>query len=85
MSPWIFVQIVAAMIRAANDGANVISMSLGGAAGWSEDIQSVVAQRIVETGIPVSISQGNDGDEGLFYTSAPASGLGVISVSSVDK
>jgi subtilisin family serine protease len=57
-------KIIPAMIRAAEDGADVISMSIGGPAGWTEDVLSVLAQRLVESGIVVSISQGNSGDEG---------------------
>jgi hypothetical protein len=41
---------------------------VGGTAGWTESIDSVVAQRIVESGIVVSISQGNSGSEGEHHT-----------------
>ena len=45
--------IIAGMLRAHSDGADVINLSLGFAAGWSEDVVAVVAERIVSSGTVV--------------------------------
>lgn len=52
--------IVASLIRAVNDGADVLNLSLGGASGWTTGAGAVVASRIAETGKIVVISAGND-------------------------
>lgn len=44
--------IIQAMLDAYEAGVDIISMSLGDSLGWSESPDSVVAQRIVESGIP---------------------------------
>lgn len=77
--------LIEAFIRAADDGSNIITASIGGPAGWSEDPWCVAVQRIVERGIPCTLAAGNAGDQGLFYASSAASGKGVISVASVDN
>lgn len=45
--------------------------------GWAEEAISVAAARIVEAGVPVLISEGNDGNSGLFNALTPAVGAGV--------
>lgn len=40
------------MLDAYEAGVDIISMSLGDSLGWSETADSVVAQRIVESGVP---------------------------------
>ncbi|CED82778.1 subtilisin-like protease [Phaffia rhodozyma] len=77
--------VMAAMIRAAEEKSDIIQMSLGGPAGWTTDPESVLAARIAKRGIVMSIAAGNDGTEGLFYSSAPSSGIDVISVASFDN
>lgn len=77
--------IIAAMVQAFTDGVNIISMSLGETNGWSETGEDVIASRISELGVFMSIAAGNDGAEGLFDASSPASGIGVTSVGSVDN
>ena len=42
-------------------------------------------QRIVEAGVPCTVSAGNDGSEGLFYTSTAANGKKVTAIASVDN
>jgi hypothetical protein len=73
------------MVQAFTDGVNIISMSLGETNGWSETGEDVVASRISAQGVFMSIAAGNDGAEGLFDASSPASGIGVTSVGSVDN
>ncbi|EJD38967.1 subtilisin-like protein [Auricularia subglabra TFB-10046 SS5] len=77
--------ITAAIIRATEEGADVISMSFGGADGWSDSAIAVVASRATERGVVVTASAGNDGDAGLVYSSTPAVGENVISVGSVEN
>ncbi|KAK2616739.1 hypothetical protein QQS21_000351 [Conoideocrella luteorostrata] len=73
-----------AMMKAFNqayeDGANVISGSLGGPSSWESDPRAVVLDRITKAGVPCVISVGNSGNEGQFHAGAPSTGMGVISV-----
>lgn len=66
-------------------GADLITASIGGPSGWSEDPWSVAVSRIVENGVPCTISAGNSGDEGLFYASTAANGKGVTAIASIDN
>jgi hypothetical protein len=74
-----------AITRAFNDSVDIISMSIGGTEGWSEDPTSVVADRITQRGVFFSIAAGNDGAGGVFDPSSPAAGTDVTSVASVDN
>jgi subtilisin family serine protease len=60
--------------RAVEDGADIISYSNGYPSGWTQDVRAVIISRIVDSGIPVVVSEGNDGPQGLFYASTPAVG-----------
>ncbi|KAL0058384.1 hypothetical protein AAF712_014946 [Marasmius tenuissimus] len=75
---------VAALIKADQEGNDVINLSLGGPSGWTGDFQSVVASRIAGKGRIVTISAGNEGLDGAWYASRPGTGEDVISVASVD-
>ncbi|CAD6950703.1 unnamed protein product [Tilletia laevis] len=77
--------IIAALEKGFFDGVDVLSLSLGGPSGWVEDPGSSVASKIVALGTPVIVAHGNDGADGAFYGSAPATGLGVTGVGSVDN
>lgn len=66
-------------------GADLITSSVGAPSGWSEDPWSVAVSRIVENGVPCTISAGNEGAEGLFYASTAANGKGVTAIASVDN
>ncbi|KAG6186757.1 hypothetical protein E4U35_002806 [Claviceps purpurea] len=77
--------IIDALNKAFEAGANIITTSIGMARGWSEEPWAVTASRIVERGVPVTMSAGNDGDSGLFYTSAGAEGKGVTAVASFES
>lgn len=66
-------------------GADLITASIGGSSGWSEEPWSVAVSRIVENGVPCTISAGNSGDEGLFYSSTAANGKGVTAIASIDN
>ncbi|KAI1828270.1 peptidase S8/S53 domain-containing protein [Xylaria intraflava] len=77
--------LIEAYLRAFEDGSNIITASIGGASGWSEDPWAVVVSRIVDAGVPCTVSAGNDGDRGLFYASTASDGKGVTSIASVDN
>jgi subtilisin family serine protease len=77
--------IIDGLSRAFADGAQVLSLSLGGLNGWSEDPENVVVQRIADKGIFVSIAAGNEGADGIFELSTPGASLGAIAVASVDN
>lgn len=53
-----FVVIVDALMRGQKEGQHILTMSLGGADGWTEGTASVVASRIGSTGRIVSIAAG---------------------------
>jgi hypothetical protein len=63
----------------------LISSSLGDPAGWTEYVVGVLASRVADTGRIVTIAAGNAGSEGAWYASNPATGINVISVTSVEK
>lgn len=73
------------MLRAYDDGMDVLTLSLGGVEGWLEAASGVVASRIVDQGRVVTIAAGNDGQYGAWYASSPATGKDVIAVASIDK
>lgn len=77
--------IVEALLQAYKDKNDVITLSLGGADGWTTAASAVVASRIAQKGRVVTIAAGNSGDQGAWYTSSPGNGLDVISVSSAEN
>lgn len=72
--------IIAGMLKAVDDGSDVLSLSVGFESGWSQHPVAVVAERIVDSGVPVVVATGNSGDYGLFTVSAPSSGENVTSI-----
>ncbi|KDN39168.1 subtilisin-like protein [Tilletiaria anomala UBC 951] len=74
-----------AMETAYEDGADIISISIGAPAGWTESPTAKVASQIAKKGRVVSVAAGNDGYAGMFFPSTPAVGSDVISVGSVDN
>lgn len=77
--------LIAAYNRAYQDGANIITASIGGPSGWSEDPWAVAVSRIVDRGVPCTVSAGNEGEQGLFYASGAADGNRVTAVASFDN
>ncbi|PNH73707.1 hypothetical protein VD0001_g3848 [Verticillium dahliae] len=77
--------IAAAFAQAFEDGSDIISASLGGDQGWSQEEGSVIVQRIVEQGVPCVVATGNSGASGLFFASGPADGIGSTAVASFDN
>ncbi|POS80304.1 serine endopeptidase [Diaporthe helianthi] len=77
--------IVAAMLRAFEDGHDIMTMSVGLSGGIPDSLLSLTATRIIEAGVPVFVAIGNDGVGGtLFKAVSPAEGRLVNSVSSYD-
>ncbi|MCF2706212.1 S8 family serine peptidase [Arcanobacterium haemolyticum] len=77
---------VQAMEQAAKDGMDVVNMSIGApTATWPNYPTAVAANNLVDAGVVVTVSQGNSGDSGIFYGSAPAVASKVIAVGSVDN
>lgn len=68
--------------RAYEDGAQIITASIGSVKGWRLDPVSVVVSRIVAKGVPCISSAGNNGGFN-FRAGSPSSGIGVMSIGSV--
>lgn len=64
--------------------ADVITASIGGTSGWTDGPWATVASRLVDQGVVVTISSGNEGDHGPFYASNGSSGKNVLAVASID-
>uniref|UniRef100_A0A093UWT0 Minor extracellular protease vpr n=1 Tax=Talaromyces marneffei PM1 TaxID=1077442 RepID=A0A093UWT0_TALMA len=77
--------LIQAFMMAYEAGADIITASIGGNSGWSEEPWAMVVSRIVEAGVPCTIAAGNDGNTGVFVASAAATGNGVTAVASVDN
>ncbi|KAG5991893.1 hypothetical protein E4U43_003907 [Claviceps pusilla] len=77
--------ILAALNKAFEDGAQIITSSIVQALGWNESPWAVAASRIADKGVPCVIAAGNDGNAGLFYLGNGASGKGVTAVASFDN
>jgi len=77
--------LIAAYNMAYEAGSDIITASIGGASGWSEDPWAVVVSRIVENGVPCVVSAGNDGATGIFYASTAANGKKVTAIASIDN
>jgi len=74
-----------AMELAAQNGVDVVNMSIGAALQWPQYPTAQAADRLVRLGIVVVSSAGNDGGLGLYATSAPGVGRDVIGVASFDN
>ncbi|KAI7895490.1 peptidase S8/S53 domain-containing protein [Mucor mucedo] len=77
--------IMKAMVQAQKAGCDVINMSLGNDAPWSEQPHAAFAQELSNQGISVVVSNGNDGEAGAFTVTDPAGASDVLSVASVDN
>ncbi|ORY84131.1 peptidase S8/S53 domain-containing protein [Leucosporidium creatinivorum] len=77
--------LVKALLQAANDGCNVISISLGGGVGWlAVTPAQIVIDYLVGQGVHVIVATGNDGVEGPFFAEAPASTVNGTSVNAAE-
>jgi len=77
--------LIAAYIKAWEDGSDVITASIGGPQGWPDGAWDVVVSRIVAEGVPCLLSAGNDGSSGIFFASTAAGSRGATAIGSVDN
>ncbi|KIO28454.1 hypothetical protein M407DRAFT_22349, partial [Tulasnella calospora MUT 4182] len=76
--------VVQAILKAYQDGNDIINLSLTDRSGWSESVLSVVADRVAKMGKIVTAAAGNNQAYGTWSASAPGTGNNVIDVASVD-
>ncbi|HKI06110.1 MAG TPA: S8 family serine peptidase [Thermoanaerobaculia bacterium] len=76
---------MAAMERILEDGADVMNMSIGSAFQWPQYPTAQAADRLVNKGIVVVASAGNDGARGTYAIGAPGVGQKVIAVASFNN
>jgi subtilisin family serine protease len=60
--------IVDGLLRGVKDGADILTLSLGGSDGWTEGTGSVVSSRIAASGKIVTIAAGNEVRRHMFYS-----------------
>ncbi|KAL7924620.1 peptidase S8/S53 domain-containing protein [Trichoderma austrokoningii] len=78
--------IMAAMQQAAEDGVDLISMSLGGLTYWEQASPFVpLSQSIVESGVAIIAALGNDGQLGPYAVSDPGLAPEVLAVGSAES
>ncbi|KAI2613328.1 subtilisin-like protein [Hypoxylon sp. NC1633] len=77
--------LIDAYMQAFEAGSNIITASIGGSSGWSEDPWSVAVSRIVAAGVPCTVSAGNDGSIGMFYASTASNGKNITSIAAIDS
>jgi len=76
---------IAAMERALADNMQVLNMSIGSAFTWPQYPTAQASDRLVNNGVSVVASIGNNGANGLYAAGAPALGQKVIGVASFDN
>ncbi|KAF9336901.1 hypothetical protein BG006_007009 [Podila minutissima] len=77
--------IMKALLKAAEDGMQVINLSLGGPGGWRQDREAYLADQLVKNGTIIVAAMGNEGQMGLFEASSPGVAGGVITVASTEN
>ncbi|KXJ96168.1 peptidase S8/S53 domain-containing protein [Microdochium bolleyi] len=75
--------LIDAFLRAEADGVDVINASYGSTAGWSDAAWAVVVQRVVDAGVIVTVTAGNEGASGPFIGVSAGSAPGGLTVASV--
>ncbi|OLT26773.1 peptidase S8 [Nocardiopsis sp. CNR-923] len=76
---------IAAMERALADDMDVLNMSIGSSHTWPGYPTAVASDNLVDEGMVVVASIGNEGDTGLYSAGAPGLGENVIGVASYDN
>ncbi|KEY66377.1 hypothetical protein S7711_05810 [Stachybotrys chartarum IBT 7711] len=76
--------LIEAFLMAYEAGADIITCSVGGLGGFSNNAWAEVASRLVEQGVVVVIAAGNNGYDGPFFASNGAAGKYVLGVASVE-
>ncbi|CZT11562.1 uncharacterized protein RAG0_15661 [Rhynchosporium agropyri] len=78
--------IIKAILRAASDGVDTISMSFGQV--WPDELTnpySVISDNLLAKGIAMFAATGNNGGSGTFAPSSPATSSSIFAVGSVDS
>lgn len=76
---------IAAMERALADDMDVLNMSIGSAYQWPQYPTAMASNRLVNKGMVVVASIGNNGANGLYSAGAPGLGEKVIGVAAFDN
>ncbi|HSV85288.1 MAG TPA: S8 family serine peptidase [Levilinea sp.] len=76
---------LAAMEMALKDKMHILNMSIGSAFQWPQYPTAVAASRLVDRGMVVVASIGNNGEQGVYSAGAPGLGEKVIGVASFDN
>lgn len=76
---------VAAMEQALADDMDVLNMSIGSSHSWPQYPTAVASDNLVDEGVVVVASIGNEGATGLYSAGAPGLGEDVIGVASFDN
>ena len=76
---------LAAMDKIAEDGADVLNMSIGSAFQWPQYPTAQAADRLVNQGVVVVTSAGNEGARGAYAVGAPGVGQKVIATASFNN
>ncbi|CAF5204171.1 unnamed protein product, partial [Rotaria magnacalcarata] len=61
------------------------TLSVGGPGSFAETSDAIAAQRVTDNGVYFTISQGNDGAQGLQTSGNPAISSGAMAVASIDN
>ncbi|KAG6117699.1 hypothetical protein E4U13_000846 [Claviceps humidiphila] len=77
--------LIAAFNKAYQDGADIITSSIGGPSGWAGEPWADAVSRIVDKGVPCVVAAGNSGQVGIFYASTAANGQHVSAIASFDN
>lgn len=77
--------IISGIEYATDNGANLISMSLGGGPSDGNDPLSLAVDAAVNSGVVVSVAAGNAGASGYFTVSTPGAARQAITVGASDK
>ncbi|UKZ52749.1 hypothetical protein TrVGV298_006536 [Trichoderma virens] len=78
--------LVASMLKAAQDGADIVSMSIGAYDIWEEvNPFDEVVTRLTNHGVAVVAAIGNFGTAGVYSTSAPGISTNSLSVGSIEN
>ncbi|KAG0199598.1 hypothetical protein BGX33_011545 [Mortierella sp. NVP41] len=77
--------LLVALKAAYRDGMDIVNLSLGGSSGWPEEPFATACSAYIQKGLHIAITNGNDGEEGLFEDGAPATAAGAVAVGNIDN
>ena len=77
--------IIRAMRRAHEDGMDIINLSLGIDAGFSDSSEAAVVNELSKEGVLFTIAVGNSGEDGIWLSANPSSAIYGSAISSFDN